>query len=99
MITLSLILTARRLIFQPLASRKVGPQKRLANQTQPPAYALTDFEGGNPVGECLPYPIQVAREYSLPSTNEDPILQTNAAAHELIRQANPDSVYQYISAN
>ena len=72
-----------------------GPTKTSREPNTPPAYALTDFEGGNPVGECLPYPIQVAREYSLPSTNEDPILQTNAAAHELIRQANPDSVYQY----
>jgi hypothetical protein len=35
------------------------------------------------------------REFALPNSHENPIRDTNKAAHELIRQANPDSVYQH----
>ncbi|MBR9894060.1 hypothetical protein GYB14_20365 [bacterium] len=62
-----------------------------------PAYALKDFQGGvvDPGSACQPYPIQVTRQFSLPSTNENPIVATNAAAQAMIAAANPDSVFQY----
>jgi len=62
-----------------------------------PAYALSDFVGGkiDPESKCQPYPIQVTRAFSLPKTHENPIVQTNAAAQEMIRAANPDSVFQH----
>lgn len=43
----------------------------------------------------MPYAIQVAREMPLPDTNENPVVSINLAAQELIRQTNPESVYQY----
>ena len=58
-----------------------------------PKFGL-NIEAGKPVGQCLPYPIQVVREYPIPNTNENPVKDINDMAHALIRQENPDSVYQ-----
>lgn len=62
-----------------------------------PAYQLGPFVGGNVAedSQCKPYPIQVTRLFSLPETNENPIVQTNKAAHQMITAQNPDSVFQY----
>ena len=59
-----------------------------------PAYALS-FVAGLPAGQCKAYPIQVVREFSIPNTLENPVITINKAAHQLIRDANSDSVYQY----
>lgn len=60
----------------------------------PPAYDLT-LSGGQPVGNCPPYPIQVVREFALPDTSENPVVSVNRASQALIAAANPDSVWQY----
>lgn len=75
----------------------VGESKTSCIANTPPAYALGDFTGGevDPDSPCQPYPIRATRVFPLPETHENPIVQTNLAAQELIRQANPDSVYQY----
>ena len=49
-----------------------------------------------PISEqCPPYPIQVVREFAIQNSHENPVADTNKAAHQLIKSANQDSVYQY----
>lgn len=45
--------------------------------------------------QCLPYPIQVARLYPIPNSNDDPVQDLNGLAQRLIRQSNAASVWQY----
>ena len=54
-----------------------------------PAYYIDPAKG------CNPYPVRVTRDYAIPNSNDNPVVDLNKAVHELIRQANPDSVWQY----
>ena len=62
-----------------------------------PASTIGPFKGGmvEDSSYCQPYPIRATRLFPLPDTNENPTVTTNRAAQSAIRDANPDSVFQY----
>lgn len=80
--------------IDPMCVNGVINQKTSCDVNVSPQYALS-FLNGESTGKCLAYPIQVAREFSIVNSDENPVLDTNKAAHALIQQANKDSVYQY----
>lgn len=69
-------------------------EKTSCDVNTPPQYPIFWAADGL-ASQCLPYPIQVAREFPIPNTNENPVVATNDAAHEMIKAANKNSVYQY----
>ncbi len=80
--------------IDPMCVNGVINQKTSCDVNVSPQYPLS-FIKGEPAGKCLAYPIQVAREYAITNSNENPVMDTNKAAHALIKQDNNDSVYQY----
>ncbi|MFY9822219.1 MAG: hypothetical protein WAM82_12625 [Thermoanaerobaculia bacterium] len=58
-----------------------------------PAYCLK--LDGPSEQQCPPYPIQVVRELPIPDSNDNPVRRLNSGVQEMIRKANPDSVWQY----
>ncbi|ABE55365.1 hypothetical protein Sden_2083 [Shewanella denitrificans OS217] len=59
-----------------------------------PAYFLDKAKG------CDPYPIQVSRDFKIKDTTDNKIASINTSAHELIKQANSNSVFaNYILVN
>ncbi|CAH0991028.1 hypothetical protein SIN8267_01129 [Sinobacterium norvegicum] len=83
----------QQLISPACVNGNIDQQTR-CDVNQPPAYGLS-FVDGQLAGQCRPYGIQVARQFPLPNTNENPVVAINKMAHKMITQANSDSVYQY----
>lgn len=59
-----------------------------------PAYYLSQDQ------QCQPYPIRVSRDFAIRDTTDNHVASLNRAVQQMIRQANPDSVFaNYVLVN